>query len=238
MIADPIRKPRVVYPTGDGKPVAETELHFREILAIVQVLDRLFAARPDVYVAANNFVYFEKGNPSACFSPDVYVVLGVQKKLRDTYMTWKEGGRVPSFVLEMTSASTKDEDLGAKKKKCERLGVREYFMFDPYCEYLSPQIQGFRLEHGQYVQIPPDDHGRVFSDVLNYALGANDELRITVYDPRTGEALPRMDELFRREAERAEREAERAQHQAERAQRAENEIERLKAEVERLKNRN
>ena len=37
-----------------------------------------------------------------------------------------------------------------KKKLYERLGVEEYFLFDPFGEYLRPRLQGFRLEDGRY----------------------------------------------------------------------------------------
>jgi Uma2 family endonuclease len=221
MIAAPQRRPRVVYPTSDGKPVAETELHFREIFAMVQMLDRIFDGRSDAYVAGNNFLYYEEGNPSACFSPDVYVVFGVSKKVRDTFKVWKEGGHVPSFVLELTSKSTKDEDLGDKKRKCERLKVREYFMFDPRGDYLVPSLRGFRLKGSAYAEIEPDELGRLFSDVLNHKLDVCDVTHLGLYDSITGVRLPRLEELAQREAD------------ARRA--AEEENERLKAELKRLK---
>lgn len=228
MIAAPQPKPRVVYPTSDGKPVAETELHFREIFAMVQMLDRIFAARSDVYVAGNNFLYYEEGNPSACFSPDTYVVFGVSKKVRDTFKTWKESGHVPSFVLEYTSKSTKGEDLGEKKKKCERLGVREYFLFDPRGDYLVPTLQGYRLANGSYAAMEPDELGRLFSSVLNYKLGVHNSTHLGLFDPHSGVRVPRIEEL-------AQQADERATHEALARRAVEEENERLKAELKRLK---
>ncbi len=51
------------YPTGDGKPVAESELHMRELFDAVQVLDVRFAGEPNVYVGGNLLLYYEEGNP-------------------------------------------------------------------------------------------------------------------------------------------------------------------------------
>jgi hypothetical protein len=41
------------YPTGDGKPMAETELHLLDMMDIIQLLRDHFAGRPDVYVGGN-----------------------------------------------------------------------------------------------------------------------------------------------------------------------------------------
>jgi len=70
------------YPSSDGKPMAETEIHAREMLFTMGTLDLYYDDRNDVYVAANNFIYYEEGDRDARFSPDVYVVLGVKKKIR------------------------------------------------------------------------------------------------------------------------------------------------------------
>ena len=45
-------------------------------------LKTYYAGRPDVYVAGNNFVFWEEGNPKARISPDAYVVFGSTPHLR------------------------------------------------------------------------------------------------------------------------------------------------------------
>lgn len=47
------------------------------------------------------------------------------------YKLWEEGGRVPVFVMEVSSRKTWLEDIGNKKALCARLGVADYFLFDP-----------------------------------------------------------------------------------------------------------
>jgi len=234
MIATLPRKSTVEYPTSDGKPVAETDLHFREILALFQVLDYFFETRGDVYVAANNFVYFEEGNPKACFSPDVYVVYGVSKETRESYKVWEEGGRVPMVVFELTSKSTQKEDLGKKKALCENLGVQEYFLYDPKGEYLTPPLRGFRLEQGRYSEIAPDSKGHRASTILGLKFFVNPLAQLGVIDTATGLVLPRAKEyklLAQREAEGRRIEAEGRRIEAEGRRAAEAEVARLKAEL-------
>ena len=224
----PSHKP-VVYPTSDGKPVAETDVHFLEIVALQQLLACRFAARADVYVAANNFVYYEEGNPKAVFSPDVYVVHGVPKKQRDCFCVWNESGRVPSVVFEFTSKSTRREDAGDKKTKCASIGVSEYFMYDPKHEYLTPSLQGFRLENGFYKFIAADAQGRLECRTLKLKLFLDEHGLLRVCDAKTGKILPRT------EARIADAEAN-AKREAQARQDAEAEIARLREELKRFKN--
>lgn len=52
------------------------------------------------------------------------VVHGVPSRKRDLYKLWE--GSAPSLVFEITSRSTRSEDLGLEKGLYEFLGVREY----------------------------------------------------------------------------------------------------------------
>lgn len=96
-----------LYPSSDGKPMGETDKHVELMLYCRMALMQFYRDRPNVYIAGNNFLYFEQGNPRAVVSPDCYVVPGIQMELRDTYMTWKENGNLPSFVFEITSRKTR-----------------------------------------------------------------------------------------------------------------------------------
>ena len=55
----------VVYPTSDGQPMAETQVHGDCMMYVTYVLRRYFRkrGREDVYVGMNNFLYYERGNP-------------------------------------------------------------------------------------------------------------------------------------------------------------------------------
>lgn len=47
------------YPTGDGKPLAETPIHRDNLLDGVKTLESFFADDPMVYVSGNMLVYYD-----------------------------------------------------------------------------------------------------------------------------------------------------------------------------------
>ena len=147
--------PAIDYPCSDGQPMGESDLHIVCMSYVLQALRRHFekCIREDVYVSANSFLYYEQGNRRAVVAPDVFVVRGVPGFLRDSYLLWKEP-KGPDFVLEVTSASTRREDGGRKRKVYAMLGVEEYFLYDPRGEYLTPPLQGFQLQAGEYRPLP------------------------------------------------------------------------------------
>ena len=102
---------------------------------------------------ANSFIYYERGNNKASVSPDVYVVFGVRKRKRPSYKVWEEGGITPDFVLEITSETTQEKDQKLKPAIYRKLGVKEYFQYDPSGDYLNPILQGVRLVDGDYQPI-------------------------------------------------------------------------------------
>src|SRR2546428_12892274 len=124
----------VVYPESDGKPMAETELHAQLIINLIGALKTFFANQPDVYVWGNMFMYYVEGDTSKNVAPDVFVVRGVGKRLgervRRVYKLWEEGV-APCVVIEVLSNETKNEDLQRKKQLYAKLGIKEYFIFDP-----------------------------------------------------------------------------------------------------------
>ncbi len=216
------RKREVEYPTGDGKPMAETEVHLNDMMDVIQTLQDYYAEEPRVHVGGNLLLYYEEGNRRKHVSPDVFVTLEIDKEPpRDYYLVWVEG-KAPDVVIEITSKSTRRED---RKKKLEIyrdvLKVPEYFLFDPTQDYLKPPLQGFRLIGGEYVGIEPTA-GRVPSNVLALHL-ERDGKELRLFDPATGARL-------RTPRERA------AAAEADRQRLAE-ENDRLRREIEALRGR-
>jgi Uma2 family endonuclease len=213
MSAMPLEQ-EIEYPTSDGQPMAETALH-REIMAdTIAALERRYAAAPDVWVGGNLFLCYEKGNPSAALAPDVLLAQGVSKWMRPNYLLWQE--TPPRLIVEITSRSTRREDLGEKKRIYESLGVEEYILFDPYGEYLDPPLQGYRLADGPYQPIRSARDGSLVSLTTGLRLRTEGN-RLRLVDAATGEPLPWIDELGERldQSERARLEAERARAEAE-----------------------
>jgi Uma2 family endonuclease len=231
------------YPTGDGKPMAETDLHRDDMVDAIQMLKDHFADQPDVYISGNLLLFYVEGDRRKHVSPDVFVVRGVQKKDRDNYLVWNEG-KAPNVVIEITSKTTRREDQ-QKKLQLYRdvLEVPEYFQFDPTEDYLKPPLQGFRLAGGEYLPIEPVA-GRLPSEQLGLYL-ERDGKELRFYNPATGSRLPKRSEQRdlaekRGEVQRHRAEAAEAARQAERlrAEAAEAAQRQLAAEVERLRQEN
>ena len=233
------RPRRVHYPSSDGKPLGETDKHRNVIFYVIEALKTFFADRTgDVYVSGDNFIYYEEGNPRARVSPDAYVVFGVPMRERDSYFTWREDGRRPAVVFEITSRSTKNEDVVTKFERYERvLQVPEYFLFDPTGDYLRPRLQGYRLgPDGRYARLELTENG-LHSAQLNLDLLIEGE-RLRLFDTQKGEPLPTPAELATRaqaEAANAQTQTARANAEADARARAEAEIARLRAELDALR---
>src|SRR5215211_5647518 len=235
MAAMPLRDEEIEYPTSDGRPMAESNLHRKVMADLIAALERHFLDDPLAWAGGNFLLYFEKGNPRASVSPDVVLVRGIEKWDRPLYKLWEEG-RPPDFVIEVTSSSTRREDLSKKKDLYERLGVSEYFLFDPTGDYLNPRLQGYRLEQGRYIRLAQEPDGSLPSRITNLRLQP-EGLNLRLTDSRTGEKLLWIAEetVAREVAERkAEEEAAARQAAEQRATEAERKAEAATAERSRL----
>lgn len=224
------KKTEIYYPESDGKPLGETKVHIIQLLELLFALRVFFRDDPNVYVGGDMLIYFVEGIPTKFVVPDIFVVKGIAKRpSRRTFKIWQEG-KSPDVVIEVTSASTRREDTDTKRALYERLGVSEYFIFDPLGEYLDPVLRGFHLVEGSFA---PLADAPLKSQALGLELRVADQ-HLGLYDPARGEYLPLPEE----ERARAE-EAELSRSQAEaRAARAEAELARLREELERLRGAN
>jgi Uma2 family endonuclease len=165
--------------------MAETDLHRLLMIALLHALEEFFRGNPLVYVSGNIFIYYpDEAGVLQSVAPDIFVVFGVAKGERRIYNLAEEG-KAPEVVIELTSRSTKVEDLVTKHYIYGRLGVREYFLFDPYCETVQPALTGFRLKGGEYVPITGT---RLHSETLGLDLVSEQGL-LRLYDPKTGQRL-------------------------------------------------
>jgi Uma2 family endonuclease len=229
--------------------MAETDLHRDVMFYLINVLDRRYAQEANIYVSGNLLVFYEPGNKRKHISPDVWLARGVPKHRRDNYLIWEEG-KAPEFVIEVTSSTTRKEDLTTKRTLYQDvLKVAEYFLFDPRGDYLEPQLQGYRLTKGRYTPIRATK-GRLPSKVAGVHLEVDgDQLRL--YDPAAAAwLLSDQDAAVRAEAARDQAQAARDAAQAARdaahaaqaeeatARRAaEAEVARLRQELEALRRR-
>ena len=142
-----------MYPSSDGLPLAENDWQLTAIHDAFGVLNIRYLDRPDVYVSADLLIYYEEGDPRKSVAPDVFVVFGAAKHKRMVYKLWEEP-KAPDFVLEVASENTWQQDLGRKRALYAKLGVREYWLFDPRDEYFDPVLQGLGLRGRAYRPLP------------------------------------------------------------------------------------
>ena len=187
---------KVHYPESNGLPLAETRFQWDSLTYAASALDVHFRDRPDVAVEGNRLLYHVEGDPRSRVAPDVFVVFGVPKRRRRIYLLWEEG-KAPDFVLEVTSRSTRRQDQGFKRDLYGRLGVREYWLFDPTGDWLDPRLQGNRLSGDHYEPLSPsgiEGGERVFhSTVLGLDVYV-DRGEIRFRDPATGRKLLTLEE--------------------------------------------
>jgi len=247
-ISSRVNRLAIEYPTSDGRPMAETEDHRDLLFDSIYTLKMHSRTARQFYVSGNLLMYYEEGNKHKHVAPDVFAVRGISKRRRKYYLVWEER-KGPDVILELTSKSTRREDLKKFVLYRDTLKVQEYFLFDPHQEYLKPQLQGYRLVEGDYEPIKPVA-GRLPSEVLGLHLEAYGSV-VRFYDPATGRWLPTPEEARQREAAArrkeaaarrkeaaARRRAEAGKEQAEAARReltAENE--RLRRELDALRGR-
>jgi Uma2 family endonuclease len=200
----------------DGEPL-DSFRHREAMTLLLHSLDLHWADRTDYFAGGNMFLYFSmlQVKKNDFRGPDVFVVLGTERKDRKAWVLWEEDGKRPSVIIELTSPSTAEEDRGRKKDIYERaLEVPYYFIFDP----ATGELEGYRLPGSgrRYEGIPPNAAGRLPVDILGLELGVwHGTYRyieapwLRWYLPQ-GTVLPTSEEVAEQERARADEQAARA----------------------------
>ena len=155
-----------LYPVSDGKPMADSTIHYRWIVTIKENLEVLFANDPMVTVEADMFWYpvprlrsqpkEERVEPQA---PDVMVIFGVPKgdspketqSERGSYKQHEEGNIAPQVVFEIYSKSNDMKEWDGKLAFYQQYGVEEYYCIYPEDNLLDVWIrEGAILKRAAY----------------------------------------------------------------------------------------
>jgi Uma2 family endonuclease len=218
-VADDIKLP----PTNlySDEPPLETDFHREQIDLLIRLLKYWWRDRPDFYISGNLTVYYNQQQLKHrdFRGPDIFVVLGAEKKDRRSWAIWEEGGKYPNLVIELLSSSTATVDRGKKKDLYQDVWrVPEYYWFHPE----TLEFAGFHLVNGRYEAIAPAESGRLPSLQLELELGIHErQLR---WFTAAGELIPLPEEA---EYQRAEQEHQRAEQERQRAEQAQQAKERL-----------
>ena len=127
--------------------------------------------------------------------PDIAVFLGVKRrppKGWDTFHVALEGAK-PLLVVEITSPSTRKNDLGVKVGFYHRANVPLYVIADVVDRGTKRQVKLIGYRHGPkaYKPIAARKDGRIYLEPLRLWLGTAQDhrtglVRLACYDPDTG----------------------------------------------------
>ena len=172
-----LRKEEALYPSSDGKPMADNTKQLRWIVTIYTGLAGMFRDAPNVFVAADLLWYPVYGHPEIRCAPDVMVVFGRPKGDRTAYRQWREENMPPQVVFEIVYPNNRFHELMDKLAFYDRYGVEEYYLYDPdrgsldgwirrdgrlqpieeLEGWVSPRLGiRFGLDEGQLVLVRPD----------------------------------------------------------------------------------
>ncbi|HWE61393.1 MAG TPA: Uma2 family endonuclease, partial [Chloroflexota bacterium] len=149
------------FPEDDGEPMAETTANRVQMTNLIFAFEQMLAPRGRVNVGGNLLMYYNPESGWDHVSPDVYVAFDVEPGMRRKWLAWEEG-KFPEIVFEISSESTVDVDLGEKRDLYARLGVQEYYLFDPQRE-MHPRFQCFFRGGDRLMPVPIAADERVHS---------------------------------------------------------------------------
>ena len=195
-ISDEIRLP----PTNlySDEPPLETDFHRNQIELLIRLLKYWWQDCPDFYISGNLTVFYnEQQLKHRDFrGPDIFIVLGAEKRDRRSWAIWEEGGKYPNVVIELLSSATAAIDRGQKKELYQDVWrVPNYFWFHPE----TLEFAGFSLINGHYTAINLTESGWLWSDQLELYLGIHErQLR---WFTAQGEIVPLPEEAERQAKE-------------------------------------
>lgn len=193
IVEDELKK--IIFPKSDllsDEPPMETELHLRQLMLLIQSLELLWKDRQDFYAFGNLTIYYSPNQRKSEYfrGPDFFVVLGVARKPRKSWVVWEEDGKYPHVIIDILSDSTAETDRGLKKEIYqETFRTPNYFWFDP----TSLEFKGFQLMAGKYEEIAANEQGWLWSQQLELFLGVHDS-QLRFFTPE-GKLVPTPEEV-------------------------------------------
>src|SRR5438132_319323 len=103
-------------PETDGEPL-ETLWHLRAMMLLIESVSQYWPDRSDFFAGGNTFIYYARKRPRTllCRGPDFFLVWGVDRyRPRRYWEVYKEGGKYPNVIIELTSPKTAKTDHTTK----------------------------------------------------------------------------------------------------------------------------
>ncbi len=188
----------VYYPDDDPTIMPEGFKHFLLSFQLISGLMAFFASREDVKTFGNCMLYYEEGNPNKFVSPDVMTFFGLENTPPRVYKLWEEK-IVPSVVIEIASETTWFNDVSTKLAIYQKLGVKEYYVYDLEHSHLPEPLIAYQLIEDELVKVD-FENGRILSEALNLEFVDTGET-LRLFNPETNEFLMTTEEMAARLAE-------------------------------------
>ncbi len=213
----------------------------------------------DNVLAVDVFIVYKDEGKTVTIAPDVMLAKGPAAEIKPTSARARESprapvfrppepksyelakeGRPPDFTLEVVSPKNTAAELREKKAKYLKIGIPEYFVFDPFAQEPDPSLKRYRLQlGGEAWEKKTSRVGLRSKELDTVILVAGQTLK--VINPKTGQPYERSHKLQaradeeaaarRKEQARADKEQARADKEQARADAAERELRALRSRL-------
>lgn len=170
------KKLPIIYPSSDGKPMADNTVQFNWLVKIKQGLEKT-TKNKEIFVAGDLLWYPVEGDNKTRLAPDVMVAVGRPKGDRGSYMQWREGNIPPQIVIEILSPGNRKKEMSKKLTFYERFGVEEYLIYNP----MRHKLTIYERKANKLVELP-DNTGKWSSSFLEFSLQIT-EAELAFYHP-------------------------------------------------------
>ena len=155
----------------EEEEMAVTSFHARLVRYLMALLEWHFRGKICAIHENLNF-YQSRDYMERPLAPDIAVINGEPDSDCRSWIIGLTGGP-PQVVFEILSSDTWGKDVSEKPLRYARMGVEEYFAYDPneppLVQETSHRLFGWRLDRtrGQMVRLPLDAQSRLWSQQLS-----------------------------------------------------------------------
>ncbi|MGP0069023.1 MAG: Uma2 family endonuclease [Isosphaeraceae bacterium] len=239
----PLTEEDVLFPKI-GDFIVQREGHIDDMVYLRAVFRARLADNPTAAVVTDSGVNWNlPGVRPLC--PDAAVFFDSKEKYSWDIFNVAAYGARPALVVEITSPSTRKNDLGPKVHYYHRAKVPVYLIVDSRGRGEKRRIEliAYQYTPEEYQRIQPDAQGRIWLEAVRLWIGVTRDarsglMRLACYEPETGEEIAdytALAEAYQRaqtEALAAKQESRKAKRQLQaETKRAEAETKRAEAEA-------
>ncbi len=192
----PLTEKDILFPLV-GDFVVQTTRHNKDVVYLKSVSEAQLAGEKGAVVLSDCLVDWNlRGVRPLC--PDLAVFFGVDHSVDREWFTFNVAAEAaePALVVEVTSSSTRNNDLGDKVRFYQRARVPFYLIADVTGQDEDRRITliGRQYAAGRYKIVKPDAQGRIYLEALRLSVGVTRDRpgggeRLACYDPATGKEL-------------------------------------------------